>query len=447
MESVQYRATHYDDLLEKLQSTTAVVGIVGLGYVGLPLGVAHAKAGFAVIGLDDNPVKVANVNDGHSYIADISSAELAAVVAAQKFTATTRYDELTTADVIIICVPTPLTVNKEPDLSYVISVAYKVRGIMRPGQLIILESTTYPGTTEDVVQPILETSGLRMGDEFFLAFSPERVNPGDSQFQTKNTPKLVGGVTKNCQILAAALYQQSIDRVVPVSSPKIAELSKVFENTYRAVNIALVNELALLCDKMGISVWEVLDSAATKPFGIQIFHPGPGVGGHCIPLDPFYLSWKAKEYDFTTRFIELAGEINLKMPFFVFEKVTRALNAAKKAINGSRILLLGVAYKADVNDERESPALKVLQLLADAGADVSYHDHYVPKVKPHSFFNREATSIPLTSELLQAQDAVVITTAHSSIDYQWIVENSAIVIDTRNATENVVRYRERIMLL
>ena len=355
------------------------------------------------------------------------------------------YQALTEADVIIICVPTPLTTNKEPDLSYILAVADKVRKIMRPGQLIALESTTYPGTTEEVLQPILETSGLKIGVEFFLAFSPERVNPGDPVYKTHNTPKLVGGVTAQCRQAAEVLYQQSITRVIPVSSPRVAELSKVFENTYRAVNIALVNELALLCDRMQLDVWEVLEAAGTKPFGIQIFQPGPGVGGHCIPLDPFYLSWKAREYDFPTRFIELAGEINLRMPYFVVDKVSRAMNRRRKAVNGSRVLLLGVAYKKDIDDERESPALKVFELLEQQGAHVQFHDPYVPVVKPHTFFSRQIRSVALTEELVESQDCVVITTDHSCIDYEWVVNHSALVVDSRNATkelaqrENVVR--------
>nr|WP_242941457.1 nucleotide sugar dehydrogenase [Sulfobacillus thermosulfidooxidans] len=431
--------------MDRLTSRTALIGVVGLGYVGLPLAVEHALAGFSVIGLDDNLSKVERVNRGENYIPDVDSNTLKALTRDKRLKATGDYQALTEADVIIICVPTPLTTNKEPDLSYILAVADKVRKIMRPGQLIALESTTYPGTTEEVLQPILETSGLKIGEEFFLAFSPERVNPGDPVYKTRNTPKLVGGVTEKCRKVATALYQQSITQVIPVSSPRVAELSKVFENTYRAVNIALVNELALLCDRMQLDVWEVLEAAGTKPFGIQIFQPGPGVGGHCIPLDPFYLSWKAREYDFPTRFIELAGEINLRMPYFVVDKVTRAMNARKKAINGSKILLLGIAYKKDIDDERESPALKVFELLEQQGAHVEFHDPYVPVVKPHTFFSRQIRSVELTQELLESQDCVVITTDHSCIDYEWVVNHSALVVDSRNATkklggrDNIVR--------
>lgn len=446
--SVTHNAVDYfNQLMDRIQNRTALVAVVGLGYVGLPLVVEHGRAGFRVIGLDDNPVKVAKVNRGENYIGDVSDSDLKSLVDAGRLCATTDYHDLTEADVIIICVPTPLTLNKEPDLSYILGVADKVRTIMRPGQLVVLESTTYPGTTEEVLEPILETSGLTVGSEFFLAFSPERVNPSDEVFKTHNTPKLVGGVTRQCLKVAQTLYASSITDVIAVSSPRVAELSKVFENTYRAVNIALVNELALLCDRMGLSVWEVLEAAKTKPFGIQIFEPGPGVGGHCIPLDPFYLSWKAREYDFSTRFIELAGEINLRMPYFVLDKIGRALNTRERSIKGSRVLILGIAYKKDINDERESPALKVFELLEEAGALVSYHDPYVARVKPHTFFSREIRSIPLTAEMLNHQDCVVITTDHSNVDYEWVVDHSRLVVDARNATKEVQVHRERIVLL
>lgn len=437
----------YHRLVERIQSHTAVVGVVGLGYVGLPLAVTHGQAGFSVLGLDDNPLKVEKVNRGENYIPDVDGEVLRALVHSGILRATGSYEELRLADVIIICVPTPLTENKEPDLSYIIAVAHKLRAVMRPGQLIVLESTTYPGTTEEVLEPILQTSGLILGEEFFLAFSPERVDPGRADYQTHNTPKLIGGVTARCQEVATLFYRQSLAEVVPVSSPRVAELSKVFENTYRAVNIALVNELALLCDRMGLDVWEVLEAAGTKPFGIQIFYPGPGVGGHCIPLDPFYLSWKAREYDFSTRFIELAGEINLRMPYFVVDKITRALNEREKPLKGSRILLLGVAYKKNINDERESPALKVFELLQGAGARVVYHDPFIPQVRPHTFFGREIRSQALSGELIAAQDCVVITTDHDVIDYAWVVRHARLVVDTRNATRDVKEHRERIVRL
>lgn len=446
--SVTHSAVDYfQQLMDRIQNRTALVAVVGLGYVGLPLVVEHGLAGFRVVGLDDNPVKVEKINRGENYIGDVSAGDLKRLVDEGRLTATGDYHDLTEADVIIVCVPTPLTLNKEPDLSYILSVADKLRTIMRPGQLVVLESTTYPGTTEEVLEPVLETSGLIVGSEFFLAFSPERVNPSDAVFKTHNTPKLVGGVTAKCLSVAQALYTSTISEVIAVSSPRVAELSKVFENTYRAVNIALVNELALLCDRMKLSVWEVLEAAKTKPFGIQIFEPGPGVGGHCIPLDPFYLSWKAREYDFSTRFIELAGEINLRMPYFVMDKIGRALNDRERSIKGARILLLGIAYKKDINDERESPALKVFELLEEAGAIVSYHDPFVSRVKPHTFFSREIRSVPLTEERLGQQDCVVITTDHSNIDYQLVVDQSRLVVDSRNATKEVRTHRDRIVLL
>jgi len=421
------------ELRERLAQRRAVVGVVGLGYVGLPLAVEQSRAGFRVIGLDDNAEKVARVNRGENYIPDVASEALAAAVAAGHLAATTQYADLTAADVIVVCVPTPLTPNQEPDLSYILSVAERVRAIMRPGQLVVLESTTYPGTTEEVLRPILETSGLELGREFFLAFSPERVDPGNARFQTRNTPKLVGGVTAVCGELAHTFYSQSLDTVIGVSSPAVAEMAKVFENTYRAVNIALVNEMALLCDRMGLDVWQVLEAAGSKPFGIQIFYPGPGVGGHCIPLDPFYLAWKAREYDFPTRFIELAGEINLKMPYFVVDKVQTLLNDEKQALNGSHILLLGVAYKRDINDPRESPALKVLELLEAKGAEVVYHDPEVPEVRPQAAFPRTLSAVPLTVDRLKWADAVIITTDHTRVDYRLVREHARLVLDTRNA--------------
>jgi UDP-N-acetyl-D-glucosamine dehydrogenase len=426
-------------LKERILARRAVVGVVGLGYVGLPLAVEQARAGFPVVGLDDNALKVDKVNRGISYIPDVASDELARVVSLGRLRATRDYAALKDADVIVVCVPTPLTAHKEPDLSYILAVTQKVRTILRPGQLVVLESTTYPGTTDEVLRPILETSGLVLGEQFFLAFSPERVDPGNPQFNTKNTPKLVGGATPVSGELAQLFYQQSLDTVIRVGSPAVAEMAKVFENTYRAVNIALVNELAMLADRMGLDVWEVLDAAGTKPFGIQIFHPGPGVGGHCIPLDPFYLAWKAREFEFPTRFIELAGEINLAMPYFVVDKLQRLLNEERKPLNGSRILLLGVAYKRDSNDERESPALKVYELLEQRGAEVVYHDPLIPVVRPQASFPREIRSVELTPERLAWADAVVITTDHSQVDYNLVAEASRLVLDTRNAMKAVPR--------
>jgi len=421
-----------DELKRRLVARDAVVGVVGLGYVGLPLAVEQARAGFRVVGLDDNGAKVDQVNRGENYIPDVADADLAAMVEAGRFSATTRYSDLARADVILVAVPTPLTPNKEPDLSYILAVADRIRGILRAGQLVVLESTTYPGTTEEVLRPILETSGLRVGEELFIAYSPERVDPGNAVYHTRNTPKLVGGSTAVCGELAALFYRQSLTEVVQVASPAVAEMAKVFENTYRAVNIALVNEMALLADRMGLDVWAVLEAAGTKPFGIQIFQPGPGVGGHCIPLDPFYLAWKAREYDFSTRFIELAGEINLRMPYFVVEKLQAGLNALRKPLNGASVLLLGVAYKKDINDPRESPALKVMELLEARGARVSYHDPNIPVLRPQASFTRTARSVPLDPERLKAVDAVVVTTDHSNVDYRLVADYAPFVLDTRN---------------
>ncbi|MBU6428651.1 MAG: nucleotide sugar dehydrogenase, partial [Cyanobacteria bacterium REEB65] len=364
-------------LLDAIVQRHALVGVVGIGYVGLPLSVEKAKVGFKVLGFDRNAKRVAQANAGESYIKDVASGDLAGAVGEGLFAATTDFSRLAECDVIVICVPTPLTANRDPDISYVTAVAEQVAKVLRPGQLVSLESTTYPGTTEEVLLPMLLKSGLVVGRDFFLAFSPERVDPGNARYTTKNTSKVVGGVTPACLEVAQTFYGQTIVQVVPVSSPKVAEMTKVFENTFRAVNIALVNELALLCDKMGLDVWEVVEAAATKPFGIMKFNPGPGVGGHCIPIDPFYLTWKAREYDFHTRFIELAGEINVQMPYFVREKVLRALGEDGKGLKGSRILLVGVAYKKDLDDWRESPALKLVEILRHDGAQIGYHDPLV----------------------------------------------------------------------
>lgn len=429
-------------LRERLLERRATVGVVGLGYVGLPLAVEQARAGFRVVGIDDNALKVEQVNQGRSYIPDVPDAALQEVLAAERLRATGDYGVLAAADVIVVCVPTPLTVHKEPDLSYILAVTRKVRDILRPGQLVVLESTTYPGTTDEVLRPILESSGLVLGEQFFLAFSPERVDPGNPRYNTKNTPKLVGGVTETCGALAEIFYQQSLDTVIRVASPAVAEMAKVFENTYRAVNIALVNELAMLADRMGLDVWQVLEAAGTKPFGIQIFHPGPGVGGHCIPLDPFYLAWKAREYDFPTRFIELAGQINVGMPYFVVDKLQRLLNEERKPLNGSRILLLGVAYKRDSNDARESPALKVFTVLEERGAEVVYHDPLIPEVRPQASFPRVLHSVPLDAARLRWADAVVITTDHSRVDYDLVLRESRLILDTRNALGSRDRPRD-----
>jgi UDP-N-acetyl-D-glucosamine dehydrogenase len=411
----------------------------------LPLAVEKAKIGFPVVGFDRNVDRVKAVGDGHSYISDVTDSDLSAVVASGKLTATRNFDELADCDVIIICVPTPLTPNREPNISYIRTVAEQIARILRPGQLVCLESTTYPGTTDEVLLPMLATSGLVVGSDYFLAFSPERVDPGNKRYTTRNTSKVVGGVTPACLDVAATFYEQTIQNVVRVSSPRVAEMTKVFENTFRAVNIALVNEIALLSDRMRINIWEVMDAAATKPFGLMRFDPGPGVGGHCIPLDPFYLTWKARQYDFSTRFIELAGEINQLMPYFVREKVFRALNTTGRPIKNSRILMIGVAYKRDIDDWRESPALKVLEVLQRDGAFVDYHDPHVPQFRDESGMVRRSVEL-LPSSLAQA-DCVLIITDHSCIDWAQVVRHAKLIVDTRNATRHVAEHRDKVILL
>jgi UDP-N-acetyl-D-glucosamine dehydrogenase len=432
-------------LKKKIVERTATVGVVGVGYVGLPLAVEKAKVGFSVIGYDRNPIRVDQVNQGLNYIRDVHDDELTEVVESGKLSATTEFGTLGSCDCIVICVPTPLTVNKEPDISYIRGVANEIKRLLRPGQLVSLESTTYPGTTEDVLLGILAESGLRVGEDFFLSFSPERVDPGNARYTTKNTSKVVGGVTPACLDVATCFYEQTIATVVPVSSPKVAEMTKVFENTFRAVNIALVNEMTLLCDRLGISIWDVIDAAATKPFGIMRFDPGPGVGGHCIPLDPFYLAWKAREYDMNVRFIELAGEINWTMPYFVREKVIRALNEQGASLKGAEIFVLGVAYKRDIEDWRESPALKVMDLLRKDGARIDYHDPHVPSITDEH--GTMWHSIPLSREVMERANAVLILTDHTMIDYGRVADFSRLVIDTRNATKAVRDGRKNVVML
>jgi UDP-N-acetyl-D-glucosamine dehydrogenase len=432
-------------LKKKIADRSAVVGVVGIGYVGLPLAVEKAKVGFNVIGYDRNPIRVDQINQGLNYIRDVQDSELAESVESGKLRATTDFTSLDRCDCIIICVPTPLTANKEPDISYIQKVAVEITKSLRPGQLVSLESTTYPGTTEEVLLKMLSASGLKVGEDFFLSFSPERVDPGNARYTTKNTSKVVGGVTSACLDVATCFYQQTIQNVVPVRSTKVAEMTKVFENTFRAVNIALVNEMTLLCDRLGISIWDVLDAAATKPFGIMRFDPGPGVGGHCIPLDPFYLAWKAREYDMNVRFIELAGEINWTMPYFVREKVVRALNDQGVALKNSNLLVLGVAYKRDIEDWRESPALKVMEILRKDGAHIEFHDPYVP-----NFSNEHGESfhsVPLSQEAIDKANAVIILTDHTTVDYGRIVESARLVIDTRNATRYVREGRDNVVML
>jgi UDP-N-acetyl-D-glucosamine dehydrogenase len=432
-------------LKKKIVERTATVGVVGIGYVGLPLAVEKAKVGFSVTGYDRNPIRVDQIRQGLNYIRDVNDRELAEAVESRKLDATTDFSSLGSCDCIVICVPTPLTINKEPDVSYIKNVAGEIARYLRPGQLVSLESTTYPGTTEELLLKALLASGLKVGEDFFLAFSPERVDPGNARYTTKNTSKVVGGVTAACLEVAVCFYEQTIQNVIPVSSPRVAEMTKVFENTFRAVNIALVNEMALLCDRLGISVWDVLDAAATKPFGIMRFDPGPGVGGHCIPLDPFYLAWKAREYDMNVRFIELAGEVNWSMPYFVREKLVRALNATNRSLKGSEIFVLGVAYKRDIEDWRESPALKVMNILRKDGARVDYHDPHVPSFTDGS--GEMWHSIPLSKEVIERADVVLILTDHSSIDYKRVVESARLIVDTRNATKNVRDGHDNVVLL
>jgi UDP-N-acetyl-D-glucosamine dehydrogenase len=434
-------------LMDKIEKHSAKTAVVGLGYVGLPFAVEKAKVGFPVIGIDQNPKRASMANKGENYIKDVKDEELREIVANGTFKATTDFSVLAECDVVVICVPTPLTITRDPDISYIENVSDEIAKYLHRGQLITLESTTYPGTTEEVILPKLEKKGLVVGQDFFLAFSPERVDPGNLRYSTKNTNKVVGGVTPQCLNIATTFYRQTILHVVPVSSPAVAEMTKVFENTYRAVNIALVNELALLCDRMNIDVWEVIDAAATKPFGIQIFYPGPGVGGHCIPIDPFYLTWKARQFEFHTRFIELAGEINIQMPYFVVEKVIRALNTRKKALNGAKILVLGVAYKKDIDDVRESPVLRIMELLRENGAEVLYSDPYIPVIEPHGGSSVRAESVKLTDDLLKSADCIVIGTNHSCFDYDHIVSLSSAIVDTRNATKLVEHDREKICKL
>ncbi|KKM10836.1 UDP-N-acetyl-D-glucosamine dehydrogenase [Clostridiales bacterium PH28_bin88] len=433
------------ELKRKIQTHTANVAVVGLGYVGLPLAVEKAKVGFNVLGIEQNPKRAHKVNNGENYILDVKDEDLQKVVHEGKLKAYTDFACLPEANVTVICVPTPLNTNRDPDISYIVNVTNEIAKHLRSGQLVTLESTTYPGTTQEVILPKLEATGLKVGQDFFLAFSPERVDPGNKRFTTHNTSKVVGGVTLACLDVAYTFYAQTIQHVVPVSSPAVAEMTKVFENTYRAVNIALVNELMLLCDKMGIDVWEVVDAAATKPFGIQTFYPGPGVGGHCIPIDPFYLTWKAREYDFHTRFIELAGEINVEVSYYVVNKVIRALNQMQKCLHGSKILVLGVAYKKDVADVRESPALRIIDQLLRHGAEVTYHDPLVPFIEPHGNSTFSAESVLLAESTLAVADCVLIITDHSGIDYEWVVQHSQLVVDTRNATKYVKNNREKIV--
>jgi len=431
-------------LLKKIEDKTAVVGVIGLGYVGLPLVKTFLQKGFRVAGFDIDPKKVDMLNRGKSYIRHISAAELKDFLARKKFKASADFRGLRAVDAILICVPTPLDGHGSPDLSYVLNSTITVAEQIRKGQLVVLESTTYPGTTDEEMLPILEAGGLKGGRDFFLAFSPEREDPGNKHFSTATTPKVVGGLTPDCLRVAKALYDQIIVKTIPVSSTKAAESTKLLENIFRSVNIALVNELKMIFERMGIDVWEVIRAASSKPFGFMPFYPGPGLGGHCIPIDPFYLTWKAKEVDYQTKFIELAGEINTFMPYYVRQKTIEALNERGRSIKGAKVLVLGLAYKKDIDDSRESPSLKIISLFKAKGAKVSYNDPYIPHLVGHREYpGLELRSVPLTKALLKKADAVVISTDHSSYDYGWIVKNAPLVIDTRNAVKrrrkNVVK--------
>jgi len=419
-----------DQLIQKADRREALFGIIGLGYVGLPLAVELANAGYRVLGFDVSTRVVEGLNGGQSHVKDISDAKLSAVLRASRFSATTDGSQLAACDAISICVPTPLSKFKDPDVSFIVAATETVKKILRPGQAIILESTTYPGTTREIMLPALESTGLKVGQDFFLSFSPERVDPGNPVYLTKNTPKVVGGITDDCRRVVVALYKPAIDTLVQVSTTEAAELVKLLENTFRSVNIGLVNEMAIVCDKLGVDVWEVIDAAATKPFGFMKFLPGPGLGGHCIPIDPHYLAWKMRGLNYKTRFIDLAGELNTEMPVFWVRKVGDALNGAGKAVRGANVLILGVAYKRDIEDVRESPALDIIKLLEGQGARVQYHDPFVPWIQEDG---HRSESLPLTAETLAATDCVVIVTDHSNVDYQLVKRHARIVVDTRNA--------------
>jgi UDP-N-acetyl-D-glucosamine dehydrogenase len=431
-------------LLSKISSRQARVGILGLGYVGLPLAVEFGKAGFSIIGVDVDERKVAKLNAGQSYIPDVKAEDIAALQAEGRLLATTDYAELRNADTVSICVPTPLRKTRDPDMSYVIDAAEKIAEIVHPGFLIVLESTTYPGTTEEILQPPLIAKGLEIGRDVFLAFSPERIDPANATYGVRNTPKVVGGATPACTEVSAALYATAIDQVVPVSSMRAAEMVKLLENTFRAVNIGLVNEMALMCDKLDVNVWEVIEAASTKPYGFMKFTPGPGIGGHCIPIDPLYLSWKLKSLNYNARFIEVADQINMGMPHHVVNLIQNALNDDCKSLRDSKILVIGAAYKKDIDDLRESPALDVMDTLIEHKAQVTFHDPYVPSVKLNGGVLQ---SVPLTPAALAQADCVVIITDHSSFDWKMIGQNAKLIVDTRNALKDVTNARARVVRL
>jgi len=426
-----------DQWEKKVEDKKAVVGVLGLGYVGLPLAREFATAGLKVLGFDVDEKKVRTLNSGRSIIKHVPHSQVRKMVTDGLFGATTNMARLKTVDAILVCVPTPLTENREPDMQFVIKSTETIAKYLRPGQLIILESTTYPGTTSELMAPILERKGLKAGRDFHLAYSPEREDPGNEDFTTATIPKVVGGLTKRCSEMACKLYGAAIVRTIPVSSLEAAEAAKILENVYRCVNIAMVNELKVVFDKMGIDVWEVIKAASTKPFGFKAFYPGPGLGGHCIPIDPFYLTWKARQYGMPTRFIELAGEINTGMPGYVVTKTMEALNEHRKSLKGSKVLVLGLAYKKDIDDLRESPSIELIELLREKGAKVDYNDPYIPKTHKQRKHDLKMTSRKLSAKMLAGYDVVLISTDHSDYDYSWIVKHAKLVVDTRNATAGV----------
>jgi len=431
-------------LLKRIADRTAHISILGLGYVGLPLAVEFARSGLRVTGIEVDTEKVKTLNAGRSYIPDITDETVESLVRTGTLSATTDAAILQEADVAIICVPTPLSKSRDPDISYILSATEEVVRYAHRDMLVVLESTTYPGTTEEILLPRFEAAGLAVGKDFFLAFSPERIDPANPTFGVRNTPKVVGGITPQCTRVAVALYRCAVDRIVPVSSTRAAEMVKLLENTFRAVNIGLVNEFALICDRLGLDVWEIIEAASTKPYGFTPFYPGPGLGGHCLPIDPLYLSWKLRALGYNTRFIELADRVNAEMPRYVVEKIAAALNARRQAVNGARILVLGVAYKRNVGDVRESPALEIIALLAERGAEISYHDPYVPRLQ---YDGGTLSSVALDSQVLSEADCVVIVTDHSCIDWPLVVSHSRLVVDTRNALKGIPPGKAQVVKL
>lgn len=435
----------YKELTAKIEARDALVGVIGLGYVGLPLAMEFGRAGFTVLGFDTNPQLVERFNASDCYIGQVDEGLFTRLIGDGHMSATGDMARLGEQNVLCICVPTPLDKHREPDMTFIVNTCKTLAEHLRSGQLVVLESTTYPGTTRELIKPLLEGSGQSVGEDFFLAYSPERIDPGNKDVKLRQIPKVVGGMTERCTHLARVLYSAVFDEVYEVSSPEVAEMSKLLENIFRSVNIALVNEMKMLADRMGLDIWEIILAAATKPFGFQPFYPGPGLGGHCIPIDPFYLTWKARQYDFPTRFIELAGQINTSMPDYVVNRTMDALNERRICLNGSRILVLGVAYKPNIDDMRESPAVRIMEILQEHGAVVDYNDPYIPRIADQRQTDLRKESTRLSEKTLGEYSAVIIVTDHSDYDFQWIVENSRLVIDTRNATREVEGYEDKIV--